>query len=185
MSIGKREISTRGLWLSGVTSVLKNLTPRNSLLVSNYLRIGQSDGDLFDPGAFSANRDERNERQIYLKRYASLGEDGQAWRFPVPSDGFQTEKRFRLNKRLPKLPCLTDWALSGCPGGQTVTTVHDRLILDTLHMPSSLYFRFIVRFRHANRAIELRGELRFAGGKRNRPRQTFAQADRNPNSHAP
>lgn len=72
MSIGKREILARGLYWSGVTSVLHNLPPRNSLLVLNYHRIGKSDDDLFDPGVFSATGDELNEQLIYLKRHASL-----------------------------------------------------------------------------------------------------------------
>lgn len=62
----------RGLYWSGITSVLHNLPPKNSLLVLNYHRIGKSADDLFDPGVFSATSDELNEQLIYLKRNASL-----------------------------------------------------------------------------------------------------------------
>lgn len=69
---GKRELLARGLFWSGVTSLLGQLPPRDSLLVLNYHRIGNPDDDPFDPGVFSATGDQLNEQISYLKRHVSI-----------------------------------------------------------------------------------------------------------------
>ena len=68
---GKRELLARGLFWSGVTSLLGQLPPRESLLVLNYHRIGNPDDDPFDPGVFSATGDQLSEQISYLKRHVS------------------------------------------------------------------------------------------------------------------
>lgn len=68
---GKRELLARGLFWSGVTSLLGQLPPRESLLVLNYHRIGNPDDDPFDPGVFSATGDQLSEQISYLKRQVS------------------------------------------------------------------------------------------------------------------
>lgn len=72
MPIGKRELLSRCLYWSGITSALHHLSAKDSLLVLNYHRIGNPDDDLFDPGVFSAVGDELNEQITYLKRYSSF-----------------------------------------------------------------------------------------------------------------
>ena len=62
----------RGLLWSGASFLLSQLPARDSLLVLNYHRIGNSDEDLFDPGVFSATADRFNEQISYLKRHVSL-----------------------------------------------------------------------------------------------------------------
>src|ERR1017187_5683180 len=69
---GKRELLARGLFWSGVTSLLGQLPPRDSLLVLNYHRIGNPDEDPFDPGVFSATGESFNEQIAYLKRHVSM-----------------------------------------------------------------------------------------------------------------
>ncbi len=69
---GKRELLARGLFWSGVTSLLGQLPPRDSLLVLNYHRIGNPNDDPFDPGVFSATGDQLNEQISYLKRHVLI-----------------------------------------------------------------------------------------------------------------
>jgi peptidoglycan/xylan/chitin deacetylase (PgdA/CDA1 family) len=69
---GKRELLARGLLWSGASFLLSKLPARDSLLVLNYHRIGDSDDDLFDPGVFSATADQLNDQIAYLKRHVSV-----------------------------------------------------------------------------------------------------------------
>jgi peptidoglycan/xylan/chitin deacetylase (PgdA/CDA1 family) len=69
---GKRELLARGLFWSGASFLLSQLSARNSLLVLNYHRIGNPDNDMFDPGVFSATADQFNDQISYLKRHVSL-----------------------------------------------------------------------------------------------------------------
>jgi peptidoglycan/xylan/chitin deacetylase (PgdA/CDA1 family) len=69
---GKRELLAQALFWSGTAFVSSHLPGRNLLLVLNYHRIGNSDGDPFDPGVFSATSDEFNDQISYLKRNFSL-----------------------------------------------------------------------------------------------------------------
>jgi len=69
---GKRELLARGLLWSGASFLLSHLPARDSLLVLNYHRIGNSEDDLFDPGVFSATADQFNDQIGYLKRRLSL-----------------------------------------------------------------------------------------------------------------
>ncbi|MGD0547553.1 MAG: polysaccharide deacetylase family protein [Terracidiphilus sp.] len=69
---GKRELLARGLLWSGASFLLSQLPARDSLLVLNYHRLGNSADDLFDPGVFSATADEFNDQIGYLKRRLSL-----------------------------------------------------------------------------------------------------------------
>jgi peptidoglycan/xylan/chitin deacetylase (PgdA/CDA1 family) len=69
---GKREWLARGLLLSGASFLLSQLSTRDSLLVLNYHRIGNSGDDLFDPGVFSATADQLDDQISYLKRRVSL-----------------------------------------------------------------------------------------------------------------
>jgi peptidoglycan/xylan/chitin deacetylase (PgdA/CDA1 family) len=69
---GKREWLARGLLWSGAYFLLSKLPARNLLLVLNYHRIGNPDGDLFDPGVFSATAEQFNNQISYLKRRASF-----------------------------------------------------------------------------------------------------------------
>ncbi len=69
---GKREWLARGLLISGAPFLLSQLPARDSLLVLNYHRIGNSADDLFDPGVFSATADQLDDQIFYLKRRVSL-----------------------------------------------------------------------------------------------------------------
>lgn len=69
---GKRELLARGLLWSGAPFLLSQLRARDSLLVLNYHRIGNSEDDLFDPGVFSATADQFNDQMAYLKRHVAL-----------------------------------------------------------------------------------------------------------------
>ena len=86
---GKRELLARGLFWSGVTSLLGQLPPRDSLLVLNYHRIGNPDDDPFDPDVFSATGDQLSEQISYLRRHVSVVtlEEAQAF-----VDGTRREK---------------------------------------------------------------------------------------------
>ena len=69
---GKRELLARGLFWSGATFLLGQLPERDLLLVLNYHRIGNADGDLFaHPGLFSTS-DQLSDHISYLKRHVSL-----------------------------------------------------------------------------------------------------------------
>jgi peptidoglycan/xylan/chitin deacetylase (PgdA/CDA1 family) len=70
--VRKRELLARGLFWTGVSSLLSQLPARDSLLVLNYHRIGNPDDDPFDPGVFSATGDQLNEQISYLKRHVSM-----------------------------------------------------------------------------------------------------------------
>lgn len=61
-----------GLFWTGAPFLLGRLPERNVLLVLNYHRIGDPDGDPFDPGVFSATGDQLSEQISYLKRRVSL-----------------------------------------------------------------------------------------------------------------
>ncbi len=69
---GRREWLARGLLWSGVTSLLSRIPDRDSLLVLNYHRIGNSAEDLFDPGVFSASGEDFDQQISHLKRSGSL-----------------------------------------------------------------------------------------------------------------
>jgi peptidoglycan/xylan/chitin deacetylase (PgdA/CDA1 family) len=69
---GKRELLARGLLWSGAPFLLSHLPARDSLLVLNYHRIGNSEDDLFDPGVFSATAEQLDNQISYLKRRVSL-----------------------------------------------------------------------------------------------------------------
>lgn len=69
---GKRELLARGLYWSGASFLLSQLPARDSLLVLNYHRIGNSEDDLFDPGVFSATAEQLDDQISYLKRSGSL-----------------------------------------------------------------------------------------------------------------
>jgi peptidoglycan/xylan/chitin deacetylase (PgdA/CDA1 family) len=69
---GKREWLARGLRWSGASFLLTQLPARDSLLVLNYHRIGNSAEDLFDPGVFSATAEQFSDQISYLKRHVSL-----------------------------------------------------------------------------------------------------------------
>jgi peptidoglycan/xylan/chitin deacetylase (PgdA/CDA1 family) len=68
------------LW-SGASFLLSQLPARDSLLVLNYHRVGNSEDDLFDPGVFSATADQFNDQISYLKRQVSLVTLGEALSF--------------------------------------------------------------------------------------------------------
>lgn len=89
---GKRELLARGLLWSGASFLLEQLPARDSLLVLNYHRIGNSADDLFDPGVFSATADEFNDQIAYVKRYLSLVTLDEALAF---IDGSSKEKSRR------------------------------------------------------------------------------------------
>jgi peptidoglycan/xylan/chitin deacetylase (PgdA/CDA1 family) len=72
MFTGKRELLARGLHRSGALLMLSQLPARDSLLVLNHHRIGNSEGDLFDPGVFSATADELDQQVTILKRRHAL-----------------------------------------------------------------------------------------------------------------
>lgn len=92
---GKRELIARGLFWSGITFLLGQLPERDALLVLNYHRIGNHDGDPFDAGVFSATGDQFYEQISYLKRRVSLVDLQEALAFV---DGTIKEKShpFRL-----------------------------------------------------------------------------------------
>jgi|HubBroStandDraft_6_1064221.scaffolds.fasta_scaffold34562_3 peptidoglycan/xylan/chitin deacetylase (PgdA/CDA1 family) len=69
---GKHELLARGLLWSGATVLTRTLPERDVLLVLNYHRIAVPDRDPFDPGVFSASRDQFYEQIAYLKRRVSL-----------------------------------------------------------------------------------------------------------------
>ena len=69
---GKREFLAAGLYLTRVTSLLRQMPARDSLLVLNYHRIGDPGNDPFDPGVFSATGDQLSDQISYLKRNVPL-----------------------------------------------------------------------------------------------------------------
>lgn len=69
---GKREFLARALDWSGAALLVRRLPERELLLILNYHRIGDPDGDLFGPGVFSATGDQFNEQISYLKRHFRL-----------------------------------------------------------------------------------------------------------------
>src|ERR1017187_3188384 len=89
---GKRELLARGLFWSGATFLLGQLPERDLLLVLNYHRIGNADGDLFaHPGLFSTS-DQLSDHISYLKRHVSLVTLEEALAF---ADGTINEKTRR------------------------------------------------------------------------------------------
>lgn len=68
----RRELLAWGLLRSGAPFLLSRLPARDSLLVLDYHRIGNSEDDLFDPGLFEATADQLNNQISYLKRHVSL-----------------------------------------------------------------------------------------------------------------
>lgn len=69
---GKREMLAQGLRWSGASFLLSQLPSQDLLLVLTYHRIGNPDGDLFDPGVFSATADQFCDQISWLKRHHSL-----------------------------------------------------------------------------------------------------------------
>lgn len=69
---GKRELLAQTLYWSGASHLMSRLPSRDSLLVLNYHRIGNSSDDLFDPGVFSATADELDDQIGYLKKRLSI-----------------------------------------------------------------------------------------------------------------
>lgn len=69
---GKRELLARGLFWTGASSLLGQLPAKDSLLVLNYHRVGNSAEDPFDPGVFSATGDQLAEQISFLKRHVSM-----------------------------------------------------------------------------------------------------------------
>jgi peptidoglycan/xylan/chitin deacetylase (PgdA/CDA1 family) len=69
---GKRESLARAMAWSGVSSILAQLPPRDSLLVLAWHRIGNAGEELFDPGVFSATADQLDEQISSLKRRLSV-----------------------------------------------------------------------------------------------------------------
>jgi peptidoglycan/xylan/chitin deacetylase (PgdA/CDA1 family) len=69
---GKRDLLAYGLQWSGILFMLSQLQARDSLLVLNYHRIGDPEKDPWDPGMFSATREQFDEQISYLKRNHSL-----------------------------------------------------------------------------------------------------------------
>ena len=92
---GKREMLARGLFWTGVSSLLGQLPARDSLLVLNYHRIGNPDDDPFDPGVFSATGDQLNEQISYLKRHVAM----------VPSKRHMLSATERSLRKLPDAAC--------------------------------------------------------------------------------
>jgi peptidoglycan/xylan/chitin deacetylase (PgdA/CDA1 family) len=92
---GRREWLARGLLWSGASFLLARLPARDSLLVLNYHRIGNSEDDLFDPSVFSATAEQLDNQISYLKRHVSLVTLEEALAF---IDGTIKEKtrRFRV-----------------------------------------------------------------------------------------
>jgi peptidoglycan/xylan/chitin deacetylase (PgdA/CDA1 family) len=88
---GKRELLARGLFWSGATLLLNQLRQRNQLLVLCYHRIGDPQGDLFDPGLFSATPDQLDAQLTYLKRHVSLVTLEEALRF-IEGGGERTSR---------------------------------------------------------------------------------------------
>jgi peptidoglycan/xylan/chitin deacetylase (PgdA/CDA1 family) len=67
----KREWLVRGMLWSGASHLLRQLPARDSLLVLNYHRIGNSEEEPFDSAIFSATVSEFDEQIAYLKKHLS------------------------------------------------------------------------------------------------------------------
>jgi peptidoglycan/xylan/chitin deacetylase (PgdA/CDA1 family) len=67
----KREWLARGMLCCGITYLLNQLPARDSLLVLNYHRIGNSEDEPFDSGLFSATASQFDEQIAYLKKHLS------------------------------------------------------------------------------------------------------------------
>jgi peptidoglycan/xylan/chitin deacetylase (PgdA/CDA1 family) len=65
---GRLKWLPRLFYRSGAAFLSSKLPPRDSLLIINYHRIGNSEEDLFDSGAFSATAEEFDEQITFLKR---------------------------------------------------------------------------------------------------------------------
>lgn len=88
----KRELLATGLFWSGATRLLSQLSEQDSLLVLNYHRIGNPDDDSFLADVFSATSDQFEGQISYLKRHVSLVSLDEALAF---ADGSIKEKRHR------------------------------------------------------------------------------------------
>lgn len=69
---GKRELIARGIAGSGALFLSSLLPAKDSLLVLNHHRIGNSADDDFDPGVFSATPEELDQQIALLKRRFTL-----------------------------------------------------------------------------------------------------------------
>jgi peptidoglycan/xylan/chitin deacetylase (PgdA/CDA1 family) len=88
----KRELLAAGLFWSGATLVLSQLSEQDSLIVLNYHRIGNPDDDLFLPDVFSATADQFDDQVSYLKRHELFVTIEEALAF---ADGTMKEKTQR------------------------------------------------------------------------------------------
>jgi peptidoglycan/xylan/chitin deacetylase (PgdA/CDA1 family) len=71
-ALGHRERLARGILRSGGLSMLSALPARDSLLVLTYHRIGDAESDPWDPGVFSATKEEFEQQVAYFKRQGAL-----------------------------------------------------------------------------------------------------------------
>jgi peptidoglycan/xylan/chitin deacetylase (PgdA/CDA1 family) len=69
---GKRELLAQSLYWSGISSLLCRMPAKDSLLVLNYHRIGDSKADLYNPETFSCTGEELDEQVSFLKRRLTL-----------------------------------------------------------------------------------------------------------------
>ena len=69
---GKRELLAQTLYWSGASHLISRFPSRDSLMVLNYHRIGNSSDDLFDPGVFSATADQLDDQIGYLKKRLAI-----------------------------------------------------------------------------------------------------------------
>lgn len=66
---GKKEKLARWIHLTGVTSLVSRFPQRNSLLVINYHRVGDSDATPYDPAVFSADAADFRAQMEFLQRH--------------------------------------------------------------------------------------------------------------------
>ena len=72
MPISKREFLAKQLSAFGVLRILESVALRSGLLVVNYHRLGDSNGNLFDDGVFSARPEDFEIQVTYLRRHFRL-----------------------------------------------------------------------------------------------------------------
>ena len=72
MAMSKRELLAQQLHRFGVLWLLESTVRRRSLLVVNYHRIGDIEGNLFDDGVFSARPEDFETQVDYLRQHFRL-----------------------------------------------------------------------------------------------------------------
>jgi len=91
----KRELLASGIHRSGLARLLSGLPERDSLIVLNYHRIGDSEDDPYLEDVFSATANQFEEQVSYLKKHVSVVSLEEALGF-IEGESKESDKRCRV-----------------------------------------------------------------------------------------